>query len=259
MLKLGMIDYINALPLFLGITSGEVRCDAQLVRDVPAGLNRRLHTGGLDLSFVSCMEYLRHQEEYRLLLPLGIAAYGEVRSVTLYVRGELANLSGKEVALTGESAASAQLVKLLCSHYWQIEPTFVKLPSLNEATEFDAFLLIGDQALLYPEFVGYRSIDLAEAWYHHTGLPIVFAVLAARRSVVEERPDELVEVQRQLRNSLIWGKSHLDRVVAEAQRSLPLSEAELRSYYSLLIYELRERELAGLSRYAELCGCEVAA
>lgn len=254
MLRLGQIDYINALPIFLGITSGEVTCDAELVRDVPTQLNRRLHAGELDLSFVSSMEYLIHSEQYRPLLPLGIAACGEVQSVILHVRGELAHLNGREVALSSQSATSAQLVKILCHHLWHVEPTYVELPSLDLHADYDAFLLIGDEALLSPEFKGYHSIDVAEAWYQLTGLPIVFALLVARREVVDEREWEVTELQRQLRDSLVWGRSHPRELLSAAQEQLHLSAAQLTHYFSLLRYELRERELEGLDRYAELSG-----
>jgi chorismate dehydratase len=256
-LKLGQIDFINALPLFLGITSGEIACNAQLVRDVPTGLNRRLREGELDLALVSCVEYLNHQERYSLLPSFGIAACGEVQSVILHVREELSQL--KRIAVSSQSAASIQLIKILSRHFWHADPTYFDLPSLGQHIDYDGFLLIGDQALQHSEFAGYRPIDLAKEWYQHTRLPMVFALLVARREIAEEHQSEVADLIHQLHHSLAWGRSHSKELFLAAKRRVNLSEAQLARYFSLLRFDLQEEDFQGLQQYIKLSGFEVAA
>jgi chorismate dehydratase len=226
MLRVGQIDYINVLPLFLGLTSGEIDHDAELVPAVPSELNRQLREGKLDLSFVSSREYLCHREAYDLVLPYGIAAKRELGSVTLYVRGELGD---EPIGLTPQSASSA--------------PRF---ETLRHGIDYGAFLLIGDEALRHPNFPGYRSIDLTKEWFDLTGLPMVFGLLAARKGTTVS---PFVE---QLGRSLEWAKAHHDQLIAAAMQRVDLSPNELASYYDQLWYELGEEELAGLARYDEL-------
>ena len=65
MLKLGAINYINALPFFASFQLREVQADIDLIYDYPANLNYKLARGEIDFSFISSVEYLQNRENYR--------------------------------------------------------------------------------------------------------------------------------------------------------------------------------------------------
>ncbi|MBS0622040.1 MAG: menaquinone biosynthesis protein, partial [Verrucomicrobia bacterium] len=186
-LRVGHLNFCNAIPLYTSLSSA-----VQLVGGVPSELNALLREGKLDLSLVSSFEYLSHSSLYDLLPGYCIAAEGQVRSVHLHVKGPLAALNDQPLALTPQSASSAQLVKLFCRYFWHIRPHFVTLPHLNQCMDYKAFLLIGDQALLHPGFPGYTRFDLAQVWKEKTDLPITFAVFAMRKRLMQERGEEVL-------------------------------------------------------------------
>lgn len=91
-------------------------------------------------------------------------------------------------------------------------------------------------------------LDLGEAWKSLTGLPFVFAVWAARRSAVDERD---VRILLDARSA---GLREIDAITAETAPEMGLPESVVRAYLSeIMVYDLGERELAGLSEYLRRC------
>lgn len=256
MLKVGAIEYINTLPFFAALQAGILTPAATLYRGVPAELNRRLREGEIDLSLISSAEYLQHKNQYTLIPEFCIAAREQVLSVCLYSQLPLANLTGKTIAVTPESASSTQLLKVLCKHFWKVTPQFALLPDrlkeASQARKFDALLLIGDLCLHNPSLPGYQTIDLAQAWYYATGLPFVFAVLAVRSPIMQERSEEVAEFSRTLQSSLEWARAHKDSIIEIAQQQCPIPESTLRRYFDLLHYNMTKQHLQGLERFHQL-------
>lgn len=255
-LKIGAVNYINTLPLFLAIERGEVSCPHSFISGVPTELNRQLREGLLDASLVSSAEYLAKKDQYQMVPNICIGAQYEALSVLLYLRCPVAQLDGKQIAITPESATAAQLVRVMCRHYWKVAPRFSEMEGqLDEVTrsdQFDGFLLIGDLCLCNPHFSGYHTIDLAQAWYHATGLPFTFAVMAARKQVAAERPEEIISFQQSLHQSLTWAKQNKDHVVEAAQSRLSLSKERLHRYYEALQYTMDETHHKGLQLFEKL-------
>ena len=83
--RLGYIDFLNSLPVYYGLETGAVPMPAgiELVKDVPAQLNRRLAAGELDISAMSSIEYARNADKLVLLPDLSINSAGFVHSVYL--------------------------------------------------------------------------------------------------------------------------------------------------------------------------------
>lgn len=252
MLRVGQVEYVNTLPLFLGLTSGKIDFPFELISALPSQLNRWLREGEIDVGFISAFEYIQNREQYELVHPFCIAAYNRLDSVTLYVRGDVRDLDNRRVGLTSASASSSALVRLLCSYYWRVEPQFEEFSSLEKIDQWAAFLLIGDDALAHPHFDGFHPVDLAATWFQYTETPLPFAVIACRKEVAQERPDELATLQRLLEASLSWGESHLDEVIGKAQKVLNLSDDSYRDYFGQMGYRMEESERSGLERFAAL-------
>lgn len=65
MMRLGIVDYINMLPVVYGLEKNKVKFDGKIIRDVPTNLNSSLSQGIIDVGFISSIEYARG--DYNLL------------------------------------------------------------------------------------------------------------------------------------------------------------------------------------------------
>ena len=255
-MRLGLLSYINSLPVTWGLESGVTGFSGQLVAAQPSVLNRMTEERSLDVTPVSSIQWLRCCGHYRVVPGVGIASHGPVQSVQLFSRVPIAQLGREDVAVTGASASSRVLLRILKP---ELNP--VPLPLLPTAYE-EARDLTAPSQLLFPE--GYRAVlwigdralqfskhnqqwvdrlDLGAAWRASTGLPIVYALWVCRRDL------DLNPVRIELERSLAWGEIHLAEVVREAQQRLPLSRAEMHDYYAGLRFRLGAAELEGLLEF----------
>lgn len=251
MLNIGAVSYINALPLFLAFRSRALEArDYRFHYGVPARLNHGLRRGGLDISIISTYEYLENRERYTLLPKFGIACKKRAMSVNLYTRVPPEKLEGKRVGLTAESASSVNLFQVLCKEHWGVTPVCEQMGPSVSPESLDAFVLIGNQALERQLIHGYETVDLATAWNQMTKLPFVFAVLAARREIAENQPDELLDVCNTLEDALQWGESHSDQVLSEAMRRCPTVSTELlKDYYDCIYFRMGKKEKSAINQF----------
>lgn len=255
--RLGWIDYLNSLPVYHALDTGAVPLPegVSLVKDVPTALHRRLMAGELDVSPVPAFEYARNADDLVLLPDLSINSHGFVHSVCLFYRNGIESLRGGDVCVTGESATSRMLLRILLEKRFDIDARRVDGdPDLEEiGHKYAGVLLIGDNALkgvlAYPSL---GRIDLGEEWTRWTGTPMVFAVWAARREWAEAHPDALRAVHRTLVAGKQWGRQNRAAIVEHARRQVFLSRAFMERYFRDLNYDLDAPKLAGLQRYFEL-------
>jgi chorismate dehydratase len=231
MIRLGRISYVNMAPVFF-------RLDAEVeeITGVPTELNRRLLDGEIDVAPISSIEYARNADSLRLLPRLCVSSEGAVDSIQLVSRLPLEQV--RTVAVTPESATSAVLTKVLL-------PDAEHVPFEEEA---DAKLLIGDAALRSAFEDPTPHHDLGRLWQARTGLPMVFAVWAARESVsphVKALEDALVESVRQAR-------AEPETLAREASDLYGYPPGFLARYFEKLRYRFGPRERAGLYTFLEL-------
>lgn len=261
-LRVGRIPYVNCYPVYGAVDRGLVPLDAELVSGVPTELNAAMAAGELDVSVVSAVEYARAPERYLLLPDLAISCDGPVQSVVLCSTRPVAELSGRTVLVSRSSMTSVALLELLFASVWKTRPRFVQ--GDTEASEVaadspdrpDARLVIGDAALLLTTGAeddgGARRIpyphvyDLGAEWKRWTGLPFVFAVWVAQRSVPVARS---LAVHASLIAARDWGLAHLDELAAEASARTGVPLARCKSYLSGLDYGLSYPHLAGLTEF----------
>jgi predicted solute-binding protein len=113
----------------------------------------------------------------------------------------------------------------------------------------DAALVIGDPALrLDPATLPYEVHDLGGEWVEMTGLPMVFAVWAARRGVVTP------EVVEAFRGSCRFGLGQMDAIVAAESPARGFAPDVVRDYLTHhIVHELSPRDYQGMElflRYA---------
>lgn len=249
-IRLGRIGYLNVLPLHYPLEQGILTGDFELVAGPPAELNILMDQGKLDLSGCSCIEYARHPEKYFIVPDLAIGSRGPVQSVLLLCRNRPEDLDGKTILVSAQTHTSAALVDLLLKRHIGVNPRYetgdaTALLARGERPE--AILCIGDEALnlrRHPEYP--QRMDLGEAWRQWTGQPFIFGLWIASREAVRQRRAEVVAGARLLIAAKRWGQANLDRISAVAARGSILTEAEMRSYFAGLVYDLEETERAGL-------------
>jgi chorismate dehydratase len=222
LIRLGAVVYLNARPL-TWVLDRQAEWDVRY--DVPSVCAQLLHHGDTDLGLIPSIEYLQ-RPDYRFVPGVGIGSRGEIASVALYTRKELADV--KTLALDTSSRTSVALTRVLCARRFGITPRFVPHgPDLEEMTSScDAGLLIGDPAFdADHEALGLRKIDLGAEWTAFTGLPFIYAAWTGRSGAIGER--EVAKLQQAQAEGVAataaiaaeYGRGD-DRVTARAARYL---------------------------------------
>ena len=255
-LRIGRIAYLNVAPYFQYLA--EQGFSGDVVAGVPSALNRMLAEGMIDACPSSSYEYGQHADDYLLLPGHSISSIGPVHSVLLFTPGPVSDLSGQEIAITGESATSITLLQILLMEFCRIGDVTFRVPERAvEACLQDgqSALLIGDRALASARNCppGFQVTDLGALWHHFTGLPFVFALWILRREAVENYPDEVSALAMQLKASRDYAFDHLPEMAARLSAGTGFSAAHLEAYWRGISYDLTDGHLEGLRLYFALC------
>lgn len=256
--RVGHIPFLNCRPLHFGLVQTGAIDQLDLVSGTPAELARALLDGKLDVAPLSSIEYLRHAEQFLLLPDLAIGSAGAVRSVQLVSQvrpGELPGELRGPVAMTSASATSQALLQVLLKDLWSVDVECfscdVEIPQVFERAE--AALLIGDEALRIATArpAGLHLADLGEAWMDLSGLPMTYAVWAARREFADRQPAALAAVTDALDAAMAWGLDHLAEAIDDAVARDGWGERELDEYFAGLEYGFDGLAREGLMAFAE--------
>ena len=174
-----MVSYLNTAPLVWGMLHGEQRGLFELERAIPSECADRLADGRADIGIVPSVE-LNHQK-LEIIPGCGIACHAQVRSIFLISKVAFGQI--RTLATDSSSRTSVALSRIVLARKYGVEPQLFSLPpNLASMLELcDAALIIGDAALvLNPADLPFRVLDLGREWTQMTGLPMVFAVWAAR-------------------------------------------------------------------------------
>lgn len=259
--RLGRIGYLNVLPLHYPLEQGLLSTDEvpggfELVSGPPAELNILMDQGRLDLSGCSCIEYARHPHKYRILPNLAIGSRGPVQSVLLLCRTRPEDLDGATVLVSAQTHTSAALVDLILRRHVGVRPRYQTGDATALLAAGDrpaAILCIGDEALNLRRHADYPCrLDLGEAWREWTGKPFIFGLWIASEEALARRGADVAAGARLLVRAKEWGQAHLDEISRVATRGSILNEAEMRSYFAGLVYDLGAEELEGLRLFYEM-------
>ena len=254
--RVGHIQFLNCLPIYWGLVRSGALLDVELTKDTPDNLNDMLVRGELDIGPISLVEYLRNADELVLLPDLAVGSDGPVLSVNLVSQVPLGDLDGRRVALGSTSRTSVLLARMWLSAVHRVQPDyFVCPPDLTSMLlEADAAVLIGDAALRASYDAprhGLAVHDLGGVWRDWSGLPMVFAVWAARRDYAEANPGLVKDVQDAFVRSRDEAIAHVDEIAAQAARWEVFDAPTLATYFRTLDFSLGPRQLAGLVEFAE--------
>ncbi|MBV9452698.1 MAG: menaquinone biosynthesis protein [Rubrobacter sp.] len=248
MIRIGFINYLNCLPLRLGLEATGGLEGIELIGGTPADSNAALLSGEVEVGLVSSASWARNRDRLQRVQGYGITSDGSVMSVLLATRKNQPLSDAQRVALTSESATSHSLAEIVLERVYGASPRYevVSMPPEWALAEYDAALFIGDKALGVRCLGGVEVYDLGEAWERFTGLPMVYAIWASRGD-----PARYGFWADRVAQAVDWAEKHLDAVVEEARRrGAPATDEDLRTYFtSCIAYQIGEREEEGLKRY----------
>lgn len=249
-LRLGAFTFANCGAVRWGLG------DRPLATGSPEAMAAALLAGEVDVAPISLVEYLRNHDRLLALPDLAIGSDGAVLSCQLFTRGPLADLDGGRVALGSTSRTAALLATILLTEWAGVTAEYrVEPPVLADMLRgADAAVLIGDAALvetLHPR-PGLRVHDLGTLWRDWTGLPMVFAVWAVRRSTAVRRPADVSAAHATLLEAARQGVRQLDAVAESLAGSGLFTREEMSRYLATLDHTLGGRHLAGIRHFAKL-------
>jgi chorismate dehydratase len=254
MLRVGLINYLNCLPLKLGLEATGGLEGVELVGGTPAEVNAALLTGEVELGLVSSASWARNRDRLWRMPGYGIASDGPVMSVLLAAREGQPLHEARRVALTSESATSQVLARIVLERVYGASPRYEVVSTNPERAlvGHDAALFIGDTALNVRRLKGVEFHDLGEAWSSYAGLPMVYAIWASRGDAARWYGLWADRVAR----AVAWADENLGAVVGEARRrGAPAADEDLETYFASCIrYRVGEREEEGLGRYLAVGG-----
>lgn len=255
-LTVGHIPYLNCVPWFHYLD--KCNFSGKLVSGVPSQLNNYLQQGKLDISPSSSFEYARNPQNYLLLPGHSISSIGKVKSVLLFSPVELAELNDRQIAITGESATSINLLRLILREFNGLDAVSDIVPDEpveNLISQQKPALLIGDRALQLADKkpAGMKIFDLGEIWYQQTGLPFVFALWILRKEALNQHADPLTKLSAQLQQSYDHVMNDPDPVAELQMKATGLSKEQIVDYWQSIDYRLDKAHRDGLRLFFKLC------
>ncbi len=220
MLRIGVVDYLNAYPLWAALeqtgvsnmepgrrahiareihsnkdrasndaaSAVEFDSSVELLRGVPSFLVDELLSGRLDAALISSVEYLRHREGFSFHPDLCIAATREVKSIRLFLHtlrepfaSQLKTMRKIYTDISSRSSV-AQLQMMLAELKLTVplEEIADAGKHITELREGEALLAIGDTALTH---MAEPSYDLQREYFRIFGHGFVYALWVFRASL----------------------------------------------------------------------------
>lgn len=255
-LKIGRFLYSNLFPIFYML---ERECDCsgyEFIEGVPSELNRKIHSGEIDVSPSSSIEYLRNPWRYDLIGNHSISCRGPVRSIFLFSKRPVEALGGMTILTTSQSETSVALLRIILKKFIGIDAglTSSSDPIEKAMDRAEAYMLIGDDALVqamrWPHLHRY---DLGDLWFRHTGLPMTFALWIAGRECCTEG-ELLAQFRKDLDKAKALALRNLEAIAGASPLKGLLTAEELVQYWEGISYDFTAEHQAGLDLFKQYAG-----
>ena len=247
--QVGHINFLNCLPLSYSFLKQQTDDLFTVTRGVPSELNYKITHDELDISPVSAIVYARNSEKLMLLPNLSISIEGAIRSLIIESKRPIEQLDGAHIGLTAKSENTHCVVKILLEKGYGIKPRYtVDTIQPNEVGDYDATLLIGDDALYtyHHKQEGYYYYDVGSEWRKMTGLPLVCAVWTVREEFAKENPALVAKIAKRLAKGFEFGLRHKEVAIATMNDGEVYSDVELSEYLGLLNWGFSPRHQQAL-------------
>ncbi len=244
-IRLSAVSYLNTKPFIYGLFRSEMADEIELSLDIPSVCARKLLTGEVDLALTP-VAIIPELPQAWLVSDYCIGSVGTVKTVCLFSEKPLSDI--KRILLDFHSRTSVELTRVLCEHYWHIQPEF-EAASEGFETQIKgdtAALIIGDRTIGLGQRFPY-VFDLGEAWTAWTGLPFVYAAWISTKPL----DNELIG---RFNAALASGLDHLPELI-KILPSMPGFDLE-KYYRENISYELDEAKWQALNRFMQLLAGE---
>ncbi len=191
-IRAAAVSFLNARPLTAAL-EGSSR--VELVLAEPSRCATLLERGEVEAALLPVAALAG--QDYELVPGIAIGSDGAVSTVIL--AGEQSPVVWDEVFLDTASRTSQVLAKVALAARG-VHPRFTPMPAadgLARARGTKGALVIGDRAF---DAQANHVLDLGREWTHLSGLPMIFAVWAARPGAL--RPEDVAEITRAAREGL---------------------------------------------------------
>jgi len=255
------VSFLNARPLVAPLRSDIARWPDgtplfALAEALPSACAIALAEGRCDVALVPVATLLDHPE-WEVVPDVAIACRGAVQTVIVAAERPLEDLA--RICLDDASRSSALLLRVLLAARG-LSPVLETVPHGEGAARVGGdtgALVIGDAAFgLAGRFA--HTVDLGAQWFHATGLPMVFAVWAARPGCLQ--PEHLAALRSAKDKGLRHIEEYARQYASERSGTEPaLPESHYAAYlrrairYGLDAYE-REGMIEYLSQASALLG-----
>jgi Predicted periplasmic solute-binding protein len=237
-LKVGEISFANFLPLAAKGAEYPFKCSVTTA--IPSTLNNACRRGEFDISPISFYAYPAIEKDYALLPNFCIASDGEVMSVKLFSKFDIAKLAGKKIYLTPDSESSIGAFCAVCKKRYGYNPRDFACANADEA---DALFLIGDKALAFDKPADY-TCDLGTLWKETFDTPLVFAAIAVKREIFGEYKETLAEFYAANLKEFYARKDFYCERAVQSLASETFKIDDARKYFERLTYKISDAAFA---------------
>lgn len=244
----GKIPYLNSVPFYENIE----RRQFKILPVTPRRMGVLSLKGQLDAGLFSLIDFLQQQDRLESL-DFCIATRDQVKSVLLFSNHGWQDLNGKTIGIIDDTATSVKLLQVLLEKRYGIKAIFQRMNSgVNDCTQYDAVLLIGDEALRSRKYglAGFEIVyDLATEWYEWKKLPFVFAIWAVQKTMTQDKKDELKGI---IQHSLARAEGDYALVGQLPAKRINLTSEESVDYLAGFNFRMGVRERAAIEEFQEL-------
>jgi aminodeoxyfutalosine synthase len=245
---IGKIPYLNSVPFYHHFEKHQFK----ILPVTPRRMGVLARNNQLDAGLFSLCDYLG-QKDALTPLPYCIATRDQVKSVMLFSDHGWRELAGKTIGIVDDTATSVRLLQVLLEKKYDVKAKLKRMHTgVNSYDEFDAVLLIGDEAMRHQK-AGLQSFelvyDLATEWYEWQKLPFVFALWAVQKAVGQETRNELSTL---IQGALKKGEMDLERISASHAKRIGWTSKEATEYLEGFNYHLGERERQAIDLFEGL-------
>lgn len=176
--RLALVEYLNTFPFSEGFRLLNAH-DLSVFPVTPAECARMFRDGEAEISLCP-VGALGELPDHRIFGKYCIGADGKVGTVMLFSNKPIDEIH--RVKLDHHSRTSNLLLQVLAKHFWKNDWSFY---FDEDDVPAESCVMIGDKVFESRSKYSFHY-DLGEQWKLMTGLPMVFAVWIARKSVPEE-------------------------------------------------------------------------
>lgn len=200
--------------MFYALAHGHVTIPGREIQHVMEdieSLNNRAITGDLDVTAISAAQYPQIADKYRIMA-CG-ASIGRNYGPVIVARTPVtpSGLAGKKIGIPGEFTTSYMLLRIFVDAPYT--PVFLDFDAVGPAVDdgtVDAGILLHEGQILY-ERQGYdKVLDLGEAWFSSTGLPIPLGLDCVHRRMGEEQQRS---VAKALHDAIVFARANEDEAL----------------------------------------------